>query len=183
MTPDKQIQRDDHLQYLLTAYLFGDLSDAGVKEVEGHLKECAHCREELEELRETLSLTQEAIHAEKKDYAFDDRRRARVLVAARTARFGFLSKMGMADLPRLRWSFTAVAALLLVLVTGGLFLSVSSMSCGRRSAPRSNMAMDQCRTESLTAAAPPARKSYSYDSAGAEDEALSPVEHAVVVHE
>jgi len=117
-----QRDRDDHLQYLLTAYLFGDLSAAGREEVESHLEECARCREELADLRAMVSLTEEAVHADQQDYVFDDRRRARVLVAARRTRFGFLSKLGLPQLSRFHWSFVSLAALLLVLLTGGLIL-------------------------------------------------------------
>jgi len=129
-------QHDDHLQYLLTAYLFGNLSVAGREEVEGHLKDCAHCREELAGLRATLALTEEALHAERATYVFDDRRRARVLVAANQTRHGILSRLGLTSLPRLnrRWSFTALAALLFVAVVGGMLLSFlgATKSAARR---------------------------------------------------
>lgn len=46
---------DGHLQYLLTAYLFESISEAGRQEVEVHLAACAACRAELEEMRATAN--------------------------------------------------------------------------------------------------------------------------------
>jgi Ca-activated chloride channel family protein len=137
MTPDPKPesrpsgrQHGDHLQYLLTAYLFGDLSAAGKAEVEGHLKDCARCRQELAELRGTLALTEEVILSEKKEYVFDDRRRARVLAGARQARHGFLARMGLTSLPRFSFRLTSVAALLLVVLTACFMTLVNMVSCG-----------------------------------------------------
>ena len=126
--PSGRLQQDDHLQYLLTAYLFGNLSAAGKAEVEGHLKECARCRQELAELRGTLALTEQAILSGMKEYAFDDRRRARVLSGARQARHGFLARIGLQVWPRvrLRWTFASLAALFLAVFVGGLLLPVLS---------------------------------------------------------
>ena len=52
------------LRYLLTAYLFDDLSEEGRLEVEKQLEDSEACRTELAELRETLSLLSEAIDSE-----------------------------------------------------------------------------------------------------------------------
>lgn len=128
--PSGRLQHGDHLQYLLTAYLFGDLSAAGKAEVEGHLKDCASCRQELAELRATLALTEEAILSEKKEYIFDDRRRARVLAGAKQARHGFLARMGLAAWPRFNPNWGRIAALILVLLTGGMLLVTQTLSCG-----------------------------------------------------
>ena len=95
MSTDEPIATDanhddnDHLRYLLTAYLFDNLSDAGRAEVEAHLEECALCRTELAELRATRELLQDALVSptgEAEPYAFDARRRKRVLDAARKGR-------------------------------------------------------------------------------------------------
>jgi len=50
-----------HLEYLLTAYLFESLSEAGRREVEEHLGRCPACRRELEELRATLGMVRDVI--------------------------------------------------------------------------------------------------------------------------
>lgn len=52
---------DGHLQYLLTAYLFESISEAGKFEVEAHLAECATCRAELAELRATAAALRAAL--------------------------------------------------------------------------------------------------------------------------
>ncbi len=54
MKRERKDGRGEHLQYLLTAYLFNSLSAQGRMEVEAHLKDCAQCRGELDALRATL---------------------------------------------------------------------------------------------------------------------------------
>ena len=52
---------DEHLSYLLTAYLFDNISDEGRREVDRHLAECDACRGELLELEETLLEVEETL--------------------------------------------------------------------------------------------------------------------------
>ena len=52
---------DSELRYLLTAYLFDSLSEEGRLEVERQLENSETCREELEELRGTLSILTDAL--------------------------------------------------------------------------------------------------------------------------
>lgn len=94
---------DTHLRYLLTAYLFGDISPEGRTEVEQHLESCDVCRRELDRLRATQAcvaelfgadaeLAQDEISAARADaYEFEERRRQRILEAARERRSWFPS--------------------------------------------------------------------------------------------
>jgi anti-sigma factor RsiW len=87
--------QSEHLQYLLTAYLFDSLSTAGIREVEAHLKTCAECRGKLEELRETLGLVENVFASDTKEYVFEERRRKRVMEMARSsAVFYFKARCG-----------------------------------------------------------------------------------------
>jgi Ca-activated chloride channel family protein len=84
--PQNGIADTGHLRYLLTAYLFENISQAGKREVEGHLAACSECREELEELRKTLGLVREAIAPGPEGgetYSFEARRLERVLVGSK----------------------------------------------------------------------------------------------------
>lgn len=111
--PGRDPQRADaHLSYLLTAYLFGDISAGGQAEVETHLAACPECRGELQALRATQALVASSLvpqiaagDAPPVEYAFEERRRARVLAHA-------LRSRGRA--PWLRRSTALAAALLLV---------------------------------------------------------------------
>ncbi|MFQ5653882.1 MAG: von Willebrand factor type A domain-containing protein [Planctomycetota bacterium] len=79
---------DAHLQYLLSAYLFDNISEAGRREVEDHLARCPECRAELEELRATLGLVEGALSrtgGEESEYSFEARRLDRVLAVSRRA--------------------------------------------------------------------------------------------------
>ncbi len=82
---------DEHLKYLLTAYLFGDLSEAGRKEVARHLSACTACCAQLAEMRAVLADATDALRAPPagpQPYAFEERRIERILAAgaARPAR-------------------------------------------------------------------------------------------------
>src|SRR4051812_2379777 len=101
--------RGEHLQYLLTAYLFENISAAGRAEVEAHLRGCAQCRQALEELRLTLALSEAAFDEGGKTYVFEERRRQRVMDAARASRFGLIPRMERKILKMSYWKLAAVA--------------------------------------------------------------------------
>ncbi len=73
-----------HLDYLLTAYLFENISAAGKAEVEAHLAHCAECRDQLDCLRATLGIAESALDDGGKTYVFEEQRKKRVLEAAKT---------------------------------------------------------------------------------------------------
>jgi len=52
------------LRYLLTAYLFDNISEAGRREVETELERSPRSRDELDDLRRTLDLVQDALHSD-----------------------------------------------------------------------------------------------------------------------
>ncbi|MEM7232461.1 MAG: zf-HC2 domain-containing protein, partial [Planctomycetota bacterium] len=54
-------KEDGHLRYLLTAYVFGDISPSGRREVERHVTSCQQCHRELNEIRNTLGLVEDAL--------------------------------------------------------------------------------------------------------------------------
>ena len=95
MTQAKHPESDSFdLRYLLTAYLFDSLSAEGRREVEAQLEKSAACRAELEELRSTLDLVEDALTAADTGgaetspdsgtrYSFEERRLERVLEASR----------------------------------------------------------------------------------------------------
>ena len=76
------------LRYLLTAYLFDNISEAGRREVESELERNPDCRQQLDELRATLLLVEDALgldgDAANSDrvYRFEERRVQRVLEAS-----------------------------------------------------------------------------------------------------
>jgi Ca-activated chloride channel family protein len=78
------------LRYLLTAYLFDNISEAGRREVEAELATNPACRAELEELRRTLAIVEDALRGDgsaadasaASPYRFDERRMKRVIDAA-----------------------------------------------------------------------------------------------------
>ena len=77
---------DCELRYLLSAYLFGSLSEEGRLEVEKQLESSESCRAELEELKETLSLLTDSLcqpSAPGSEYSFETKRMDRVLAASR----------------------------------------------------------------------------------------------------
>ncbi len=109
-------QADSELRYLLSAYLFGSLSEEGRAEVERQLEKSEACRRELDELRETLSLVSEALSddaGQPSAYSFDQRRMDRVLSAKRRA-----SILRVRLLPSRK--ITAAAAALLLLSLAGI---------------------------------------------------------------
>ena len=58
---ENKAPKGPHLDYLLTAYVFENISREGKVEVERHLESCAECRAELEELRGTIARVNEAL--------------------------------------------------------------------------------------------------------------------------
>lgn len=123
LAPHEVPQDDGHLRYLLTAYLFGDISAAGRVEVAEHLATCAECRAELQALRATQRLVEEALEPVEGDasqYAFEERRRRRVMAAAVAQRDRRWYQS------RTLWGLVAVAAtMVLMLSLAGLQLSRS----------------------------------------------------------
>ncbi|MEI6234943.1 MAG: zf-HC2 domain-containing protein, partial [Planctomycetota bacterium] len=107
-----------HLDYLLTAYLFENLSAAGRTEVETHLAECSECRNELELLRTVLGVAEVGLHHGGKEYVFEAHRRQRVLEAAKHAPKGIFARAAAGSWRKWSWKLGAVAALLMVLVLG-----------------------------------------------------------------
>ena len=84
-TPSKEAQQD--LGYLLTAYLFDNLSPAGRREVDKRLEEDPGARAELDELRATLELVEESLPDAGDEpaaaYGFEQKRLERVLAASK----------------------------------------------------------------------------------------------------
>jgi len=136
--------KNGHLGYLLTAYLFDNLSAAGRKEVETHIAGCGQCRDELESLRRTLGAAAKALDSGGKEYVFEERRRQRVMRAAQQAR---PARSGAA-LPGSSWVWWLAAAGVCVLLVG---MILPSLTRSRMSArldsdeymPRSAMAQAQ----------------------------------------
>ena len=125
-----QPESDGHLRYLLTAYLFENLTAEGVTEVEAHLEGCPECREELKRLRATLRLVEDALApadpgsmAAPGEYHFDQLRLERVLAASSSRPL----------LTRLATPGAAAAVLLIGIGFMTLLLLPSRMS-GRRGA-------------------------------------------------
>ena len=58
---EQQTPGDGPLRYLLTAYLFDNVSEDGKKEVEEHLEASPESRTELAELRDTLVSIEDAL--------------------------------------------------------------------------------------------------------------------------
>jgi Ca-activated chloride channel family protein len=107
----------DHLRYLLTAYLFGQITAEGAREVEGHLAACAACREELEVLRRTRRLLEDALGSGGPGYAFDERRRERILAAGSKRRFAVFSVLGNSWVKAALWLFGGLLGLTIVVVS------------------------------------------------------------------
>ncbi len=108
MTPNAPPNK--HLDYLLTAYLFENLSAAGKKEVETHLAQCPACRDELDALRATMGLLATALNDGGKTYVFEEQRKKRVLDAARNGQLGFVAR----KVGGWQWKLSAVAAIVMV---------------------------------------------------------------------
>ncbi len=117
-----------HLDYLLTAYLFNNLSAEGLKQVESHLNECLRCRTELEELRSTLWLVESAVGSAEgaAEYSFEEPRLQRILQAGRA--------LGIGSWLRAHRYAVGVAAVFLMLVIG--FFSLTSSFYLRESRSR-----------------------------------------------
>ncbi|HYG77334.1 MAG TPA: von Willebrand factor type A domain-containing protein [Planctomycetota bacterium] len=122
----KKTESDEHLGYLLTAYVFDSLSSAGRQEVQEHLSSCAECREQLSLLLKTLGAAEEALSEGNKEYVFEERRRQRVLEAARRARPNVVRRI------RWSWKYSALVAALMIAVLIGL--SLQTMSSPRMAA-------------------------------------------------
>lgn len=127
MKQNENPKRSGHLDYLLTAYVFDSISLAGRNEVEAHLAECAECRSQLELLRQTLGLAEQALDGGGTEYVFEERRRARVLEAARRR----------GTLPRVQWGWklSMVAALFMVTALVALLNSAAHKPAPIASAP------------------------------------------------
>jgi Ca-activated chloride channel family protein len=83
---EQQTPGDGPLRYLLTAYLFDNVSEDGKKEVEEHLEASPESRTELAELRDTLVSIEDALgdtDEESAKYSFEARRLERVLAASK----------------------------------------------------------------------------------------------------
>ncbi len=124
-------QPPKHLDYLLTAYLFENISAAGKIEVESHLAHCPECRDQLELLRCTLSMAESALDDGGREYVFEEQRKKRVLEAAKNARHGILfgigggSFRGFQKFQKWSWKVGAVAAILMVGAVGLAFWSLT----------------------------------------------------------
>ncbi|MCH2580476.1 MAG: hypothetical protein MK133_04665, partial [Planctomycetes bacterium] len=85
MTPPQEDGRE--LGYLLTAYLFENLSEEGYREIEDLLASDPDAKAEFEELRDTLGLVEESLKtaggAKPGAYSFENSRMERVLAASR----------------------------------------------------------------------------------------------------
>ncbi len=102
----------------LTAHLDRELSDPDQREADRHLRQCADCRQELNELRATVTLLNGL-----PQYA--PRRSFRVgsAHAVRPSGGGWLARL-LPALPALRAATAAAAILLLLVVAGDLFTSI-----------------------------------------------------------
>lgn len=112
-----------HLQYLLTAYVFDNITDAGRAEVEAHLAVCGECQQQLTELRATCALLDDALGDESETpYSFEARRIERVLAYARLRRqnrWGSPRQFAGQFFAR-QTGWRRVAAICLVTVFGGI---------------------------------------------------------------
>ena len=116
----------DRLSYLLTAYLFDNLSPAGREEVEEQLERDPEIAREFEGYQQTLGWLEDALGASPEGggessqraavYSFDERRRERVLAAARRRRGGIARFVY--EHPGLTWA--AVVAIVAVPLLGTL---------------------------------------------------------------
>jgi Ca-activated chloride channel family protein len=120
----------DHLRYLLTAYLFGDISAAGKVEVEEHLAVCDVCRAELEKMRETFGVIDEALKSDPLEYSFDERRRQRVMESGQRRRFRVTTRI-VTNKPLM-----AAASFLLLAVIVGPWMLPSAVVRNRSSTAR-----------------------------------------------
>ena len=121
---------DSQREYLLTAYLFGDISEAGRAEIEQRLASSEPWRRELDNLRTTLGCIEDVLAADGGDYSFEARRLERVL-NARPARLTWRPAWTERARPVRRGTFLQIAAAAAILLVGvGLilpgFLSVRS---------------------------------------------------------
>ena len=107
-------ERPEHLDYLLTAYLFENISAAGRAEVESHLLTCAACRAQLDELRATLGIAQTALDEHGRAYVFEKRRKQRVIEAAKAMRHGVFSRLVVGGFGAWQFKLAAVAAMVVV---------------------------------------------------------------------
>ncbi|HLX62899.1 MAG TPA: von Willebrand factor type A domain-containing protein [Planctomycetota bacterium] len=129
-------ERPEHLDYLLTAYLFENISAAGKTEVESHLLKCAACRAQLDELRATLGIAQTALDNHGREYVFEKRRKQRVLDAAKAARHGVFSRLVGGGFGAWQVKLAAVAAIILFSLLLGNWLMTPQFSRAREASAR-----------------------------------------------
>ncbi len=135
----------DRLNYLLTAYLFDNLSEAGKKEVEDQLEADPTSREELQTFQKTLHLLEDALEVHPSSeinpepsessphsattYSFDERRRERIFQAARKQKV-LAKKTAIVRFalnhPRLAWA--AIIAIVAIPFSSILFMELASDS-------------------------------------------------------
>ncbi|MDQ3779352.1 MAG: zf-HC2 domain-containing protein [Chloroflexota bacterium] len=102
----------------LTAYLDHELSDADSQDAEHHLRLCADCRQERDELRATVLLLRGLPqYAPRRSFRVGSER------AMTPVNGGWLARL-LPALPAIRVAMVAVAVLLLVVVTGDLLTGV-----------------------------------------------------------
>ncbi|MFN0057504.1 MAG: von Willebrand factor type A domain-containing protein [Planctomycetota bacterium] len=123
-----------HLRYLLTAYIFGDISRAGREEVESHLANCAECRAE----RDRLSATLEAMRgvfggaaAGADEYRFEERRAQRVLEMIRASKRRRFPRRAVFGVGALVAALFVCAAWVVLNVTGGGIAPTERLTAGR----------------------------------------------------
>ncbi|MBI4604823.1 MAG: von Willebrand factor type A domain-containing protein [Planctomycetes bacterium] len=163
---------EGHLRYLLTAYLFEQISEAGRREVEEHLASCAECRAELESLRGTLAQVQAALAPEAgpegegggaagEPYSFEARRLERVLQAARARRRGGWNVYR-------GWGVAALAACALLVVVLGLVVPTQMRGrASRASFPAGGVAVPGVGRQNVSQEAPALARFAEHQDAGA----------------
>ena len=127
MTDTVAEKKNGHLGYLLTAYVFDSLSPAGKQEVENHLQSCEACRNELTALQRTLGVLNETFTDNAKEYVFEERRRQRVLYAARNSRL----RPSRFSWKRYLWSAAAMVALIAIIAAVAIPSFLRSRSASR----------------------------------------------------
>ena len=130
--PPPEDARD--LDYLLSAYLFDNLSEEGCREVEERLAADPAARAEFEELRATLELVEESLGSAGDPrpgaYSFESSRRERVLAASR--RQPAVNWLTLREMTRGRIALLGIAALLVGFVSA---CSLYLLLLGGASAP------------------------------------------------
>ena len=105
---------EDRFEELLGPYLLGELSFEDEREMERHLEECPRCRHELDRVRQTHNLLRELAANEPPAVL-----KGRVLAQART------QSSARSGGPRWVWVSAAAALLVVAVLGGGFFRSIS----------------------------------------------------------